>query len=246
MSEACSVVFIHSPFVVFFEGKMLSLESGSALLVRGGLEVLSPFSECFRRISFSESAICRYLLSYGEKQDVILVRKTPRYLCVSLSVPELMSILIDNINEKKTHSDNLTEMLSFSCLALFSSEIMCSSFLAGCISSISGRLGALFHTDISANWTLGEVSSRLCMSESLLKKRLKEEDTCFSELLLTERIRMAVKLFNQYGCAINRIAAQCGYNNTSYFISVFRRYFGVTPAGHRIAILDKTSLSDAQ
>lgn len=36
MNEACSVVFIHSPFAVFFEGTMLSLESGSALLVRGG------------------------------------------------------------------------------------------------------------------------------------------------------------------------------------------------------------------
>lgn len=36
MNEACSVVFVHSPFVVLFEGKELSLESGSALLVRGG------------------------------------------------------------------------------------------------------------------------------------------------------------------------------------------------------------------
>lgn len=36
MNEACSVVFVHSPFVVLFEGKELSLESDSALLVRGG------------------------------------------------------------------------------------------------------------------------------------------------------------------------------------------------------------------
>lgn len=245
MNEACSVVFVHSPFVVFFEGKALSLESGSALLVRGGLGSLSPFSECFRRISLSELTISRYLLHGGEKQGGVLVRKMPRYLCVTLPKPELMNVLIDNLNEKKAHPDNLTEMLSFACLAFFSSGKMFSSFLTACISNISDRLGVLFRTDISANWTLRDVSSRLCMSESLLKKRLKEEGTCFSELLLTERMRMAVMLLN-HSCAINRIAAQCGYNNTSYFISVFRRYFGVTPAGYRMAAFDEMSLSAVQ
>ncbi|MDS1606281.1 AraC family transcriptional regulator [Escherichia coli] len=246
MNEACSVIFVHSPFVVLFEGKELSLESGCALLVRGGVGPLSLFSECFRRISLSESTISRYLLRGGDRQDVVLVRKTPRYLCVSLHRPELLSILVDNLYEEKTHTDNLAEMLAFSCLAFFSSEKMFSPFLTACISSISGRLGALFHTDIAANWTLREVSLRLCMSESLLKKRLKEEGSCFSELLLTERMRMAAMLLNQYSCAINRIAAQCGYNNTSYFISVFRRYFGVTPEAYRMAAFNEVSFSTAQ
>lgn len=48
MNEACSVVFVHSPFVVLFEGKELSLESGSALLVRGGeLDRYCPFRNVF-------------------------------------------------------------------------------------------------------------------------------------------------------------------------------------------------------
>lgn len=246
MNEACSVIFVHSPFVVLFEGKVLSLESGSALLVRGGAGPLLPFSECFRRISLSESTISRYLLRSGVKQDVVLVRKMPRYLCMSFPRPELMGILIDYLYEEKIHTDNLAEMLSFSCLAFFSSNKMFSSFMTACISTISGRLGALFHTDIAANWTLRDVSSRLCMSESLLKKRLKEEGTCFSELLLTERMRMAAMLLHQYSCAINRIAVQCGYNNTSYFISVFRRYFGVTPEGYRMAAFSEMSSGSAQ
>ncbi|MFN1931349.1 helix-turn-helix domain-containing protein, partial [Escherichia coli] len=79
-----------------------------------------------------------------------------------------------------------------------------------------------------------------------LKKRLKEEGTCFSELLLTERMRMAAMLLNQSRCAINRIAAQCGYNFTSYFISVFRSYFGVTPAGYRMAAFSEMSSGSAQ
>lgn len=47
MNEACSVVFVHSPFVVLFEGKELSLESGSALLVRGELDRYCPFRNVF-------------------------------------------------------------------------------------------------------------------------------------------------------------------------------------------------------
>ncbi|MGJ7696757.1 AraC family transcriptional regulator [Escherichia coli] len=157
-----------------------------------------------------------------------------------------MGILIDYLCEEKIHTDNLAEMLSFSCLAFFSSEKMFSSFLTACIGNISDRLSALFRTDIAANWTLRDVSSRLCISESLLKKRLKEEGTCFSELLLTERMRMAAMLLNQSRCAINRIAAQCGYNFTSYFISVFRSYFGVTPAGYRMAAFNEMSLGVTQ
>ncbi|HAG9195318.1 TPA: AraC family transcriptional regulator, partial [Escherichia coli] len=109
MNEACSVVFVHSPFVVLFEGKELSLESGSALLVRGGAGSLLPFSECFRRISLSESTISRYLLCGDEKQDVVLVRQIPRYLCVSFPKAELMGILIDYLCEEKIHTDNLAE-----------------------------------------------------------------------------------------------------------------------------------------
>lgn len=129
-----------------------------------------PFSECFRRISLSESTIIRYLLCGDEKQDVVLVRQIPRYLCVSFPKAELMGILIDYLCEEKIHTDNLAEMLSFSCLAFFSSEKMFSSFLTACIGNISDRLSALFRTDIAANWTLRDVSSRLCISESLLKK----------------------------------------------------------------------------
>lgn len=161
---------------LFIPRLLCSLKEKSSLLkvvvhfLSGGAGSLLPFSECFRRISLSESTISRYLLCGDEKQDVVLVRQIPRYLYVSFPKAELMGILIDYLCEEKIHTDNLAEMLSFSCLAFFSSEKMFSSFLTACISNISDRLSALFRTDIAANWTLRDVSSRLCISESLLKK----------------------------------------------------------------------------
>lgn len=43
---------------------------------------------------------------------------------------------------------------------------------------------------------LGEVASLLYISESLLKKKLQEELTTFSELLLKERMQYAAQLLS--------------------------------------------------
>ncbi len=50
-----------------------------------------------------------------------------------------MGILIDYLCEEKIHTDNLAEMLSFSCLAFFSSEKMFSSFLTALSMGIINR-----------------------------------------------------------------------------------------------------------
>ncbi|EFG1059344.1 helix-turn-helix domain-containing protein, partial [Escherichia coli] len=63
----------------------------------------------------------------------------------------------------------------------------------------------------------------------LLKKKLQEELTTFSELLLKERMQYAVQLLSAGESRISRVAELCGYASASYFISVFRRYYGITP-----------------
>ncbi|HIE1976854.1 TPA: helix-turn-helix domain-containing protein [Escherichia coli] len=76
---------------------------------------------------------------------------------------------------------------------------------------------------------LGEVAGRLCINESLLKKKLQEEQTSFSQLLLKERMQNAAQLLSVGRFSISRVAEQCGYASTSYFIAVFRRYYGIPP-----------------
>ena len=44
----------------------------------------------------------------------------------------------------------------------------------------------------------------------------------------------AIEYLSDNKYSINEIALKCGYNNTHYFIKVFKRHFGKTPGIYRI------------
>ena len=51
----------------------------------------------------------------------------------------------------------------------------------------------------------------------------------FKEYLNLTRVNYAEQLLLTTGKSVTEIAAECGYNNVSYFISVYRRMKGTTP-----------------
>ncbi|EMM4385619.1 acid stress response transcriptional regulator YdeO, partial [Escherichia coli] len=59
-------------------------------------------------------------------------------------------------------------------------------------------------------------------------KKLKQEQTTFSQILLDARMQHAKNLIRVEG-SVNKIAEQCGYASTSYFIYAFRKHFGNSP-----------------
>lgn len=77
-------------------------------------------------------------------------------------------------------------------------------------------------------WKLKDICDCLYISESLLKKKLKQEQTTFSQILLDARMQHAKNLIRVEG-SVNKIAEQCGYASTSYFIYAFRKHFGNSP-----------------
>ena len=78
-------------------------------------------------------------------------------------------------------------------------------------------------------WHLKDIAGRLYASESLIKKRLKEEGTSFSEILREMRMESARKMILENTHSVSMVAQKCGYNSTSYFISAFKDYYGMTP-----------------
>ncbi len=64
---------------------------------------------------------------------------------------------------------------------------------------------------------------------SLLKKKLKSENTSYSQIITTCRMRYAVNELMMDGKNISQVSQSCGYNSTSYFISVFKDFYGMTP-----------------
>lgn len=94
---------------------------------------------------------------------------------------------------------------------------------------VSDNVHHLFNSNLKFNWNLNTVAKSLCLSSSLLKKRLKDENTCYSKILTNCRMYHATKLLQTTSMNINQVSELCGYHNTSYFISVFKSFYGITP-----------------
>ena len=96
-------------------------------------------------------------------------------------------------------------------------------------SRVSDSVYHIIESDIHKAWNLNQVARCLCLSPSLLKKKLKSENTSYSQIITTCRMRYAVNQLLMDGKNISQVSELCGYNSTSYFISVFKEYYGMTP-----------------
>ncbi|ELE8592043.1 helix-turn-helix domain-containing protein [Escherichia coli] len=225
MTVTCSVIMVCSPINIFIGKNKLSLKSGSVVLATKCIrEVFLMHYDKVKIVDISHSIVSQYLESQHKLTRTLT--DIPLYLLLEPNNPALAAALITS----QRFSGETTDMfLMMTCLSLFESDERMSLFLIGCLSSISAKVRAIIQTDISASWTLGAIALQLHMSESLLKKKLKDEGLRFSNLLLEERMRVAVNMLCSWHGYGQALAEKCGYSSRSYFISVFHRYYGFPP-----------------
>ncbi len=99
-------------------------------------------------------------------------------------------------------------------------------------SSVRDSICRIIQSDIQHYWNLRIVASSLCLSPSLLKKKLKNENTSYSQIVTECRMRYAVQMLLMDNKNITQVAQLCGYSSTSYFISVFKAFYGLTPLNY--------------
>lgn len=86
--------------------------------------------------------------------------------------------------------------------------------------------------------TVNELASRLYVSrEHLSRCFMTELGVPAGKYLLMKRIQMSMLLLKQ-GKELSDVCAECGWNDYSYFISVFRRETGQTPAKFRKSFIN--------
>ena len=84
------------------------------------------------------------------------------------------------------------------------------------------------------NLTIKEVADEIGISASYLHRLFRERaEYSFGEYLTLCRMRRAAKDLGEGRLRIYEIAEHCGYRNTRYFSSVFRRVMGMTPTEYR-------------
>lgn len=94
------------------------------------------------------------------------------------------------------------------------------------IYAISQYIRTNFNKDI----TLKSLSRDFAMSESHLSRRFKEVSGIgINEYITYVRIMNAEKLLRSRKMPITKVAAACGFNDSNYFSTVFKRIKGITP-----------------
>ena len=71
----------------------------------------------------------------------------------------------------------------------------------------------------------------------MAKLMAKHSSHSFSELLCAHRVEQAKKLLISTDKSITEVGAECGFSDTSYFISVFKRLTGITPKEYRFGTI---------
>lgn len=82
--------------------------------------------------------------------------------------------------------------------------------------------------------SLEELSKVFAMSESHLSRKFKANTGIgINEYITYVRITKAEKMLRETTMPVTQVAQQCGYNDSNYFSTVFKRIKGVTPQKYR-------------
>lgn len=94
---------------------------------------------------------------------------------------------------------------------------------------ISLKVRSLIARQLDHDWTATAIADALALSEATLRRRLAEESTTFSELLVDARMAAALTLLQATTHPVSDIALSVGYESASRFAVRFRQRFGFSP-----------------
>ncbi len=84
--------------------------------------------------------------------------------------------------------------------------------------------------------TLTNMADYYRMSESTLKRRLRQEGTTYRKILRGKLSEKAIHMLLNSNKTIAEVAKSLGYASSSSFIRAFRRWQGVSPSSYRKGI----------
>ena len=234
--EACVVVLTEKDVWLRINGKeAISLKANHMALVACDNNIID-FSSLNNAlvVHISRDIIKDYLrfLNKDHSQIPLWQRSASPVMTSACLTPDVFRVaaqhsVMDTVNEAERER---TRSLLFTVLSRFlDSKKFISLLMYMLRNCISDSVYHIIESDIHKDWNLSMVASCLCLSPSLLKKKLKSENTSYSQIITTCRMRYAVNQLLMDGKNISQVSQLCGYNSTSYFISVFKEFYGMTP-----------------
>ena len=87
---------------------------------------------------------------------------------------------------------------------------------------------------LSENFTRQEIADHVHLSQNHLARLFRQETgSSISDFILQQRMQQAFGLLTNTTLPVGQVAEQGGYENYSYFLTLFRRVSGMTPSQYR-------------
>lgn len=234
-----SIVFTNNCKITFLSGsESFFVPQNSLLFVERGvkysclLEKDDPDCSPFQKVCLDDEILKRLKGILTSVYDYRLdVNKSHRTMTDKIIVAEtekenisFFKKLLD-INDTRKKTIKIAYLISKMSVVekIVHSVVVSSAF------SFTDKVRNLLSSDLSRKWRLNFVADVFNVSEITVRKRLEVEGTSFNTLLLELRMNHAMNLLQENEKQIHQISALIGINNPSYFIRLFKDFYGITP-----------------
>ncbi|WP_407904753.1 helix-turn-helix transcriptional regulator [Escherichia coli] len=181
-----------------------------------------------------EKTSCKIKKSYEFLADVspndLIKHRGFKERIFPLNTDEFSVKIFKDLTTHKSHDE---EALFFELLFILSrtqqKNDLFKSFFITSVKSFSDQVKNIINDNIGKKWRIGDISEILNISEITVRKKLEVEATTFNNLLLDMRMHTAMQYIIYEDLHINQIASVLGFSTPSYFIKIFKEYYGITP-----------------
>ncbi|HAO1375125.1 TPA: helix-turn-helix domain-containing protein [Escherichia coli] len=229
MSGVCYFILIKKPINVQLPKEFMMLNYGDILLLKHSeREFLQAYSDKYIEFELSNNITKNYLSRHNHHKKQIIITP-PRILKKTFAYPDLLITIIDNLNIQNHIHPDFKDAISFSLLSIFSDITSLITFLTSDMPAFSCKVRSILLSDVSKHWRLRDLADYLYMNEGLIKKKLRLENTSFSQILLDTRMSLAINLLKQ-NHPTKHVSKMCGFKSKSYFVYLFKKYYKCTPS----------------
>ncbi len=95
--------------------------------------------------------------------------------------------------------------------------------------TLSNKIYDLISKNPKNRWTVEEICNHLYLSKATLVRRIQQENTTLSDLILSARMNRAVFFMLNKNYSVKQVAYLTGFSSASYFCKKFKDTYGSSP-----------------
>ncbi|HAW4130610.1 TPA: helix-turn-helix transcriptional regulator [Escherichia coli] len=242
----CAIIYIRNArlLITTSDGKIINVHPESICyiekntIVDVSLNVLGEGNayDIFHIESDMLNCVCKVMEPFSPRPQKIDDSRNKIFTC---QLDEVDTKIFNRLIKQNTHKHRLVYKIVYLLSKFNNIESLIYSLSVSTDVTFTEKVKMIIENNLSKQWRLQDLANMLHMSEVSIRKKLERENNNFNSLVLDIRMHNAAKIITTTEKHINSIADEVGYMSTSYFIRVFKNYFGITPKQLAIKIKRK-------